>query len=328
MENTSRLYNAVVKLLRQPDCWQDLRHLYTLAWMVVGLLISHQISLSAWIDYVYSRAVFAQSTQRRFSRWLSNERVQPQQVYGPLIRQALHQWHSERLVLALDTSLLWQEYCLIQVALVYRGRAIPVVWQVIQHDSSSVGYSEYTPLLDATAKLLPQAAEVLFLADRGFADIALMRQLKRLGWHYRIRVKSNFYVYQAKQGCPVSYYLHHRCQAIFLHSVCVSRKRYGLVHVALAWHSGSNERWYVVSDEVTSAQTFVEYGLRFDIEEGFLDSKSNGFQLEQSQIRSAEMLARLCLILAIAMLYLTSVGTEVVSNGHRRWDVRRAQSSR
>lgn len=178
MENTSRLYDAVLKLLRQPVCWQDLRHLYTLAWMVVGLLVTHQINLSAWTDYVYSRAVFAQSTQRRFSRWLSNERVLPQQVYAPLIRQALHQWHSERLVLALDTSLLWQEYCLIQVALIYRGRAIPVVWKVIQHDSSSVGYSEYTSLLDATANLLPQAAEVLFLADRGFADIALMRQLK------------------------------------------------------------------------------------------------------------------------------------------------------
>lgn len=98
----------------------------------------------------------------------------------------------------------------------------------------------------------------------------------------------------------------------------MSQKRYGLVHVALAWHSDSNERWYIVSDEATSAQTFVEYGLRFDIKEGFLDSKSNGFQQEQSQIRSAQMLCRLCLLLAIATLYLTSVGTEVVSNGHRR----------
>lgn len=62
MENTSRLYDAVLKLLRQPGCWQDLRHLYTLAWMVVGLLISHQIGLSAWIDYVYSRAVYLMST--------------------------------------------------------------------------------------------------------------------------------------------------------------------------------------------------------------------------------------------------------------------------
>jgi hypothetical protein len=43
----------------------------------------------------------------------------------------------------------------------------------------------------------------------------------------------------------------------------------------------------VVSDEPTEAKTFEEYGWRFDIEENFLDDKSNGFQLESSPIRSA-----------------------------------------
>ncbi|NEQ23032.1 MAG: hypothetical protein F6K28_28530 [Microcoleus sp. SIO2G3] len=75
MENPSRLDGAVVKLLRQPGCWQDLRHWYSLAWMVVGLLMRHQISLTAWVDSVHSRVVFAQSTQRRFSRWLNSQRV-------------------------------------------------------------------------------------------------------------------------------------------------------------------------------------------------------------------------------------------------------------
>jgi len=61
-----------------------------------------------------------------------------------------------------------------------------------------------------------------------------------------------------------------------------------------------------------------EYGLRFDIEENFLDDKSNGFQLESSLIRSAQALERLCLVLAITTLYLVSVGTSVVKQGKRR----------
>lgn len=44
--------------------------------------------------------------------------------------------------------------------------------------------------------------------------------------------------------------------------------------------------------------------MRFDIEENFLDDKSAGFQLESSEIRSADALARLCLILATAILFL------------------------
>jgi hypothetical protein len=42
-----------------------------------------------------------------------------------------------------------------------------------------------------------------------------------------------------------------------------------------------------VSDEPTEAKTCEEYGVRFDIEEHFLDDKSHGCQLESSRIRSA-----------------------------------------
>ncbi len=87
---------------------------------------------------------------------------------------------------------------------------------------------------------------------------------------------------------------------------------------ALGQHPENGERWIIVSDQPTSAETFIEYGFRFSIEEGFLDDKSNGFQLESSRIRSRQMLSRLCLVLAIATLYLSAVGTEVVESGNRR----------
>jgi len=35
---------------------------------------------------------------------------------------------------------------------------------------------------------LPFACEVVFLADRGFADTQLMGHLRDLGWHWRIRI--------------------------------------------------------------------------------------------------------------------------------------------
>jgi hypothetical protein len=66
-------------------------------------------------------------------------------------------------------------------------------------------------------------------------------------------------------------------------------------------------------------QTFAEYGRRFDIAENFLDAQSTGFQLESSLLRSATALERLCLVLAITTLYLVAQGTEVVTQGKRRW---------
>jgi hypothetical protein len=98
-----------------------------------------------------------------------------------------------------------------------------------------------------------------------------------------------------------------------------SENCYGPVHLALGRPQASQEYWFVVSDEPTESKTFEEYGLRFDIEENFLDDKSNGFQLESSLIRSAEALERLCCVLALTTLYLVAQGTEVVTQGKRRW---------
>ena len=65
-------------------------------------------------------------------------------------------------------------------------------------------------------------------------------------------------------------------------------------------------------------QTFREYGLRFTIEENFKDDKSSGFNLENSKLRSAPALSRLCLVMAMTTLFLTATGVAVVVSGKRR----------
>ena len=77
---TSRLYNQLCDLLGQSSDWTDRRHLQTLVWMVIGLICSECISLTKWGVFVQSRAKFAQSHQRRFSRWLHNSRIHVQRV--------------------------------------------------------------------------------------------------------------------------------------------------------------------------------------------------------------------------------------------------------
>jgi signal recognition particle GTPase len=47
MEGTPHLYNTLVQVLSQHQNWVDLRHLKTLAWMMVGLMPSGKISLTA-----------------------------------------------------------------------------------------------------------------------------------------------------------------------------------------------------------------------------------------------------------------------------------------
>jgi hypothetical protein len=322
MENTPNLYNTLFQILSQYAYWLDIRHLHTLIWMIAGLIGSKTISLSEWAPFVDSRAQYAQSTVRRFSRWLNNERIQAHKLYGPIIQAVLREWGTESTIyLALDTSMLWDQFCHIRISVIYRGRAIPLVWKTIAHNSSTIALEAYQDLLDEAAKLLPGGVNVLFLADRGFADTKLMKYLSQtLHWHWRIRIKSSFYVHRRKQRrIKLSSISLKRGQARFWHNVYITEQKFGPVHLALAKPHGTQESWLIVSDQPTDLSAFDEYGLRFDIEENFLDDKSNGFQLEASLFRSTEAISRLCLVLAVATLFLVSQGTEVVASEKRRW---------
>ena len=320
MESTSLLYQTLTQVLSSHQKWLDVRHLKTLAWMINGLILSGKISLSSWSVYVHSRAQYAQSVVRRFRRFLDNERIEVHSLYAPLLVQALEDWDRKTVYVALDTSMLWNSYCIVRLSLVYRGRAIPIVWKVLEHGSASIALEAYQALLDQAAKLLfPFHCKVIFLADRGFADTNLMRHLLSLGWHFRIRIKESFYVYRSGQRrrrvnqIPLA-----AGHTLFWHNIQITQERFGNVHLALGRTLDSKERWVVISDEPTHLETFQEYGLRFDIEENFLDDKSNGFQLEASLIRSAKALERLCFVLAVTTLYLVSQGTKILHQGKRR----------
>ena len=122
-----------------------------------------------WGIYVRSRAQYAQSHQRLRLRWLHNSRINVQRLYSPLITAALAAWDEPEITLIEDTSMLWDEYCLIRLSIQYQGRAIPLVWWVIRHNSSSVRFCVYQGMLQRAARLIPVAVSVRLLADRGFA---------------------------------------------------------------------------------------------------------------------------------------------------------------
>ena len=321
MNNHNMLfYNLIQFVCKTGLRFPDLRLLATFGWAIAGLLISETVHMSQWALFRPGSQVTA-SKERQFQRWLHNERIQPMLVYRPLIRAALADWGEETLYLALDTSQLWHRFVIVRVAVVYRGRAIPVGWVVCAGKSATVHVSTYQHMLTQVAHLLPAGCHVILLADRGFMDVKLLCIVRDLGWRFRIRVKMSTWVYRATKGQrKVSALMPKPGGVRFFSHVWLTQQRFGPVYLALAYMKTATgyEAWAIVSDEPVSLKTFDEYGLRFDIEENFLDDKSAGFQLESSQIRNAMALSRLCLITATATLYLVSTGTAVVVTGKRR----------
>jgi len=100
----------------------------------------------------------------------------------------LQGWQSHRLYLALDTTMLWERYCMIHLSVVCCGRAVPLLWRVLEHGSATVAFGEYEGLLRQARWLLRHHPDVMLLADRGFANHDMMAWLRSSRWHYCLRL--------------------------------------------------------------------------------------------------------------------------------------------
>ncbi len=235
--------------------------------MVRALICSGQLSLPAWEPYVPSRATQAQSVERRWRRFLGNHRVRVSRMYVPLVLAALSGWSQHRLYLALDTTVLWNQYCMIHLSVVCCGRAVPLLWRVLEHGSATVAFKASQPLLRKAHWLLRQPPDVMLLADRGFANHELMGWLQASRWHYCLRLPWDVLLHGASKYPrsvgdlypPLAEARLYRQVRLWADAVY----RYNLV---LATVQGAKEAWAVVTDEPPSLQTLWQYTLRFQVE--------------------------------------------------------------
>ncbi len=97
------LYHQLLQYLGQYSHYSDKRHLVTLSWMVMGVLLSQSLCLTEWEPFVVSRAIQAQSYQKRWGRFLKNHRVEVEKIYLPLVMAAISNWSKGRLYLAINS---------------------------------------------------------------------------------------------------------------------------------------------------------------------------------------------------------------------------------
>ena len=86
---------------------------------------------------------------------------------------AIQQWpqSGHTLHLALDTTVLWNRFCVVALAVVCHGRAIPLLWQTLGYPSASVSAELVITLLQRANRLRSQSCrqatteQALFFKD-------------------------------------------------------------------------------------------------------------------------------------------------------------------
>lgn len=296
----------------------DQRHLGIFCENVAAILQAQSACLSHWLPYLSHRPCKARSQMERLNYFVYNPKITAETFYWPILEHFLKAWEGAAMLLTLDTSMLWDQFCLIEVCLVWGGRSIPLSQKVLDHGSATVTYDDYRPVLEALVALLPPGCTITLLADREFTHGALIRWLQLHQWSWAIRAKCDLNIeLSSGRAAKVADLWPPEDEAYLWPNVTVLDNIE--CHLATANVSVAGESWAVLTSEVPGLKTFELYGNRFGgIEPHFKDYKSAAFDITRSNLRDAQALSCLLMTLATATIIAISMAVVVIAKGRRR----------
>lgn len=258
----------------------------------------------------YQNGIATKHCIKRVDRFIGNQRIEPIEAMRGVV-----QWLAKPrkyLLVTMDWVDIRRFQCLV-LAVRLRGRAIPLLWAVYRWEDfyRSQNNIEYD-MLHAFRTMVPQSVQVIILADRGFGRAEMARECQKLQFSYIIRIEPKVYVKGHGFAGKLVDLPIRPGQQMILHNVLYRKFKPVRQHVAVIWHSGQDEPWFLMTNvqKLPAKKLAKVFGKRMSIEEYFRDAKSkrNGFALRLTMIRDSERLSRFLLILALAYILLVTIG--------------------
>jgi hypothetical protein len=232
-----------------------------------------------------------------------------------LIRWILGWWspQEKRLALALDATLLHQHFAVLAISVVYRGCAIPVAWKIVHANRKGAWKPHWLQLLQCLEESIPADWLVIVMADRGLYARWLYQRIVQAGWHpfLRVNAQSKCRLPSERQFRWLSTLLPHSGSRWCGQVVCFSKEEHRLQCTLLGWWGeGHQQAWFVVTDLSADVADIAWYSMRSWIECGFKDLKRGGWGWHQTKMTDPARAERLWLAMAVATLWVVSVGGE------------------
>lgn len=311
----------------------------TLAAFSLGLSWAGLVTLGRIADALPGsgrRAVRTASTERRLRRFLANPRIDPPDLWAPLLRGLLPRVVGPEATLIFDPTPHRGHATVLMLSVVVHKRALPLAWRVVPQQTAWP--ERLGPLFRAMAAevtaALPTGTTVTLLADRGLVGPTLVDEGRALGWQLVLRLKAGP-AEAAKIRLPDG--SEQRLATVVAERVAGPGGRWtgpaailkgtgwrdGVV--TIHWDRDADEPWVLFSAQLGGSGAVRAYRRRARVEATYQDGKGRGFQLERSRVSlltgDLARLDRLLLVVALATWWLHGLGGHVVRAGLRaRYD--------
>ena len=202
-------------------------------------------------------------------------------------------------------------FTVLAISVVYRGCAIPVAWTILLANQPHAWRREWLCLLRTLRPAIPTGWTVIVLADRGLYAGWLFRRIIRLGWHPFLRINAGGTFRPSGQArfYPLLTFTPQvgTCWRGTGTAFKSPQRRLNCTLLA-CWEAGYRDPWLILTDLPPEASDACWYGLRAWIEQGFKLTKRAGWQWQRTRMTEPQRAARLWLAVAVATLWLLSVG--------------------
>jgi hypothetical protein len=233
--------------------------------------------------------------------------------FAPLLAWVLSRWEGTPLALALDATPLGDRFTVLVIRVVYRGCAIPIAWPVLTAKVEKAWRPEWLRRLRQLHRAVPATWTVIVLADRGRYARWLFLRMTRLGWHPLLRINNGGTCRPtgARQGVSLKTLVPQPGRQWSGTGVAFkSRPRRLACTLRARWEPGYPDPWFILTELPPTVSEVCWYGLRAWIEPGFKRTQRGGWQGQHTRMTHPDRAARRWLAIAVATLWLVSVGGE------------------
>lgn len=314
-----KLYCEVRRMLSTglgPEVDESSRERLTL--LVLGILKARSAAPARIAQALYvlrlSTAQVAR-IERRIRRIENDPEIRAKLCVHPFARWRLRYGRPQALTLILDSTLQEDRLVLLTVSVWYRGRALPLVWDVWPANQSLTGagfWERVAALLAQAAALLPAGVAVTWLADRAFGTPGFTDLVEAHGWSYVVRTQGHTRCRdRLGREHPLCALVRLPGQRAKLRGQVFKKRGWRPAAVLVYWGRRAREPLCLVSNLGAHWRLVHLYRQRYAIEASFRDFKSHGWRWEQGQVTDLAHVHRLLVGMALALWIALAVGTQV-----------------
>jgi hypothetical protein len=281
-------------------------HVSGLSDLVASALSTRSANTAEWNAVLPRKKCSEKSKERYISRILSNRLICHIKVMQGFISELLEMYGEQKqtVIFMLDQSKICDGFECLMLSLRLSERAIPVAWRVIS-TKGAIGFNIQKSLLENVAKMVPENISILLTADRFYGTSSLIEWCQKKCWNYRIRLKSNL-IFQ-HEGGEITGADAVRMGVSALKNAFFNQTKI-TTNIGILWEKGHDEPWIIAMNVNPSKYRTLDYAMRWGIECMFSDFKSRGFSITKTQLKHADRIERLILVLTIALFWAVSTG--------------------